>query len=776
MTDTAQFRHLRAAASLLPLLALLSCANVQDKPAANAVTPGKSTAEPQTPATPAKPANEQKPESAKIFKGSGVMIKAPQPEKPLAAGGNTSLNFEAADIRDIAKTVLAEILKESYIVDPKVTGSISFRTTRPLPKEALLPTLETILRMNGIVMIKENGIYKIMPAANAKGSLSPRLGGPLNGFTLQVVPLKYAGARELAKILEAIAPDPSSIKVDELRNLLILAGTQNELQHMLDTVEMFDVDWLAGMSIGLFTLQSADVKSVDTEINKIFNDKTMNPLAGAVRMIPLERLNAFVIISPQAHYLEQAKLWLERLDRAGGEGGGSRLFVYHVQNGKAEQLAELLNQTFGGNKNQTATRPAPTLATGLTPTETRTGTGLNSMQNNRAGFGTTATTPLNNQQALNTPITGSTLSITDDSGKPASEVRVVADKENNALLILANSAGYEKIETALKKLDVAPRQVLIDVTIAEVTLTDDLQYGIEGMFTKGDRKTGILDTGSTSGINRLSPGFSYAITKPGSTALQAVFNIMSDVTKANILSSPHLMVADNQTAKIQVGDSVPTLTSTTSNLGVSTTTGAVVTNTTQYIDTGIMLTVKPRINAGGLVNLELSQEVSLATAAAKDAAIASPTISKRTLQTQVAVQSGDTMVLGGLIRDESSRGSHGLPILSEIPIIGGLFGNQSIGGRKTELILLITPRVVNNTVQAVQITQELERKMGQAKSLLECGTSNVFGYTTRGGLWCLQPGRFDGAIDKMKEPGADGRPVYLNERPSDMSAPIAPQP
>lgn len=718
---------------------------------------------------------DKKPDNVKIIKGSGVLLKPPAPPKELA-GGTTSLNFEAADVRDIAKTVLAEILKENYIVDPKVGGTISFRTVRPLPQEALLPTLETVLRMNGIVMIKENGIFKIMPAASARGSLSPRLSGAaLPGFTLQVVPLKYVGAREMAKILEAIASDPAAVKTDEIRNLLIVSGTQNEIQHMLDTVEMFDVDWLSGMSVGLFILQSADVKTVDAELNKILGDKATNPLAGALRVIPLERLNGFVIITPQPHYLEQAKLWLERLDRAGGTGG-ARLHVYKVQNGKAEHLADLLNQTFGRGQATPSRTTTPTLAPGLAGTEIRSSStpgisGFGTMGSGTAGLGTggfgtvgvggstfggTTAGTTTRPGGAPMPAIGTTLSITDESGSPASEVRVVADRENNALLILANAAGHEKIEAALKKLDSAPRQVLIEVMIAEVTLTDELKYGVEWALTSGNRKSFQLDLGA-AGIGKLTPGFSYALANATGTGIKAVLNALATNDKINVLSSPHVMVADNQTAKIQVGDSVPIQGQQTITTG-----GAAVVSSVQYLDTGIILSVTPRINASGLVNLDIAQEFSI-PGAINTALSNSPTISKRATKTQVTVQSGETMVLGGLISEKSTIGSGGLPFLSSLPLVGGLFGTTDRLTTKTELIVLITPRVAHNVAQAKAVSDELQRRMGDAKGLLDCGTSNILGMTSRGGLWCLQPRRFDGPIDKMMIEDEKGVPLYLKE-------------
>jgi general secretion pathway protein D len=573
---------------------------------------------------------------------------------------------------------------------------------------------------------------------------------------MQVVPLQFVGAREMAKILEGVAADPSLVKADELRNLLILAGTQNEIKHMLDTIEMFDVDWMSGMSAGLFILQSADVKSVEQEINKVFSEKSgsVSPLAGVVKLIPIERLNGFVIITPQPNYLEQAKIWLERLDRV-GTTGGTRLFVYHVQNGKAENLAELLNQMFGDQKSQTTPRstPAPTVAPGLTGTTLGTQTASTGMAT--TGFGSTIQAQRTATTTATAPAGGSNLAISGDGGGTTDQVRVVADPQNNALLILANSAGYEKIESALKKLDTAPRQVLIEVTIAEVTLKDELQYGIEWLFTNGARRSGKLDTG-TAGLSALVPGFSYVITSVTGDTIKSVLNMLAADNKLNILSSPHIMVADNQTAKIQVGDSVPTA-------GPQTVSGAgVVISSVQYLDTGVILSVTPRINASGLVNLDIVQEVSTASWTTTSG-LNSPVISKRSAKTAVAVQSGETMVLGGLMSEQNDNGSTGLPFLSSIPVLGGLFGTQSRKSTRTELVLMITPRVANNPNQAKALSDELRKKMGQAKDLLDCGTSNVFGYTTRGGPWCLQPRRFDGSVDKMFEFDDRGEATYLKE-------------
>lgn len=680
-------------AAFSALLAVSGCASIVDTPTVPtetstppsredvAATPesGTSTALASKPTV--KPAFEPK-----FFKGTGVFVN-PKPEQQKSdQGNNVSLNFEGADIREVAKTVLADILNESYIVDPKVSGTISLRTVRPLPKEALLTTLETLLKMNGASIVKENGIYKILPNNTLKGSISPRQGGKLSGYSVQIIPLQYVGAREMAKILEPFVAEGGIIRIDDVRNMLIVGGLQNEIAHIMDTVETFDVDWLSGMSVGLFTLQSADVKSVAVELDKILGEKSVGPLAGIIKMIPIERLNGFIIITTQPKYLDQAKLWIERLDRAGGTAAGEKIFVYQVQNGKAENLANLISQAFGGPAIATSQPKTNTasLAPGLTPTT------INSSA--QAGGAVTSAS------------SGST---------GAKGVRVIPDKDNNALLIVSDAGTYEIIEQALRKLDAPTRQVLIDVTIAEVTLTDDLKYGIDWTFMNGDRRTGTLDAGVT-GIGPITPGFSYVLRTAAAgegaiRTIQAALNMNATDSRVNVLSSPHIMVADNQQAKIQVGNSVPTPGQTlVSGTGPSIT-------STQYLDTGIILTVTPRISAGGVVNLDVQQEVSDASTATGATA---PTISKRTVKSIVTVQSGETTILGGLIKEDKGFSTDGIPLLSQIPVIGALFGSQGYKKAKTELVVLITPRIASNVSQAKAITEEFRKKLGGVEEMM----------------------------------------------------------
>ena len=643
----------------------------------------------------AKPKAAETQEKFKLYPGTGVFVKpapASLPDNGIQ-GDDVVLNFDGADLREVVKIVLVDIMKENYLIDPRVQGVVNIHSSSPIKRSSLLPTLEAVLRMNGASLVRESdGVYRVTPFATAiKGELTPQVGGmskPLpQGYSVQIVPLKYIAAREMVKILEPFTPEGGIVRVDDTRNMLFLGGNSPELRHLMETIDLFDVDWISGMSVGLFTLKSVDVKTASAEMDKLFGDK-QGPLAGILRIIPVERLNALLVITPQPAYLEQARLWVERLDRSGGSSGGARLYVYQVQNGRAEKMAALLSEAFSAKKASTPPTPAPTLAPGLAPAQISSAPGA-----------ANAPPAAASAKAESLPLSESTAA------------RIIADKDNNALLIMASPAEYEVIENALRKLDVVPRQVLIEVTIAEITLSDEFSFGLEWYFNNGAKGNGVLNTGSAP-IAPLSPGFSYTWLSPAGS-VRAVLNALASNSKLNIISSPHLMVSDNQTAKIQVGDRVPTV-SQTQSLGtaVTTTTGTTtgVISSVQYLDTGILLTVKPHINAGGLITMEISQEVSNASKT-QTSGIDSPTISQRSVQSTVTVQAGETMVLGGLISDSKSDGSSGLPLLSEVPILGALFGAQNIKKDRTELIMMITPKLVSNSQQAREITEEFRKKL-----------------------------------------------------------------
>jgi general secretion pathway protein D len=730
--------------SLLLSLVLVACATTKNREAAPAPPPAaKSTAPDSGTALSAAP--EKPPEQSRLYKGTGVLFQGqeeggavtPQPKPPPPPGPAVTLNFEGADIREVARNILGDILNESYTIDPAVGGTVTIRTTSGIPREALPATMEMLLRMNGATMTRQGGIWKILPAAAAvRGNVTPQLGASSRalqpGFSVVIVPLHYVGVRQMATLLEPFVKDQTTVRVDDLRNLLILSGTELELKHLLATVEMFDINWMAGMSAGLFTLQSADVKSVTAELDKALGTPDKSPLAGILRIIPIERMNALLIITPQPEYLEEAKKWIERLDKAGTDSAGVRFYVYQVQYSRAERIGPLLQQAFTGRVTQQPTPGAPTLAPG-----TPAGTIVSAPSYQAAPTSAVPVVPPTPAQTATQAASAAAAAAAATRAVAAGEggigvirnVQVVADKDNNTVLIVATPTEYAVIEAALKKLDVPQRQVAIEVTIASVVLGDSIQFGVEWLFKgaapSGRGAGGLFNnttafnpgapatTTSTTATNNpalsLAQGFVYLINNanfPG--GIQAVLHVLDTYGNTKVISNPHLAALDNQKATIKVGDRIPICQQAFVGTTVGTTNA--VTTTSQYIDTGVLLQVTPHINAGGLVTLDVQAEVSTpgAISASCDQP---PTIATRSVQTLVAVPTGQTMVMGGLISEDKENSSKGLPLISRVPILGGLFGNQNLTSNRTELVLFITPRVVDNEADIGRVIDDMRRKM-----------------------------------------------------------------
>jgi general secretion pathway protein D len=699
-------------------------------------------------------------ETTKVFKGTGVLVKGQQPGGALpaassgavASGPSVTLNFEGAELREVIRNILTDILGESYTIDPAVGGTVTIRTTSGIPREALPATLEMILRSNGATMIKEGSIWKVVPAATAvRGNITPQLGNSSRaltpGYGVQIVPLKYVGVRQMMTILEPFQKDATTIRADDLRNLLIVSGTELELRHMLETIDMFDVNWLAGMSVGLFTLQSADVKTVVAELDKAMGPADKSPLAGILRIIPIERMNALLVVTPQPAYLEEAKKWIDRLDK-GDAGGGVRFYVYQVQNSRAERIGPLLQQAFTGRTTQQTTAGPPTLAPGTPAGTIVSPPSYQAQPSSAVPVPAQPQTTIVQQQGTQPPPGGPVAQAVaralantpvgaDGSVGVVRNVQVVADKDNNTVLIVATPAEYAVIEAALKKLDVPQRQVLIQLTIAEVTLTDDLTFGIDWLFRGGapsgrgsggnfnstktpfnpqptPTATGTTTATSVAGLV-LQSGFNYILNNamfPG--GVQAALHLLDSYGSTRVISNPHLSALDNQKATIKVGDRIP-INQQTFVGGTTGTVNNAVTTTSQYIDTGVLVQVTPHINAGGLVTLEVNAEVSNPGNPANPGD--APPISTRSVQTLLAVPSGQTMVMGGLILETKQNTSNGLPLISRVPVLGGLFGNQDLKNNRSELVLFITPQVLESESDYQRVIEDLRRKMEQIEDV-----------------------------------------------------------
>ncbi len=656
-------------------------------------------------------AKTPEPEDAKsqaprhVLRGSGRFLnKAPRRARAFEGkGGGITLNFVNAEIAEVVRAVLGGILKRNFVVDSSVKGSITLQTSRPIPRAAVLTALESALDVAGVAMVPSAGIYRIVPRAKA-----PRQGGPTTiagdgpglraGFAVRIVPLKFVSAVEMEKILKPLAFKGTIVRVDSSRNLLILAAPAPEIRALEDMITVFDVDWLAGLSLAMIPLEYVNPEVLVKEIAEVLGKDKDNPLKGVLRFVPMTRLNSVLVITTQAAYLRRAENIIAKLDQ-GGSGTERQLFVYRVQNADAGEIANTLGQLFG------ATGKAPSdlrgaLAPQLTPARVKikpySQTSSTASQPAKPqGQGTAGTRMGGMAGAPGKPPPKTAAAFTIDG---ADQIRVVADKTNNAILVWATPVDYRMVVSVLRKLDQVPLQVLIEATIAEVTLNETLRYGVQWFLRQGNSEL-TLSSGTTSSILPTFPGFSYFLTGPD---VKAVFDALETVTDLNIISSPQLMVLDNQTAELTVGDQVPVLTQ-------SFTTGDSVTESVEYRDSGIILSVTPRVNSGGLVTMKIEQEVSLIVKTAVPTL--TPTIQQRRISSTVAVQSGETVVLGGLIQDTRDNKEFGIPILRDIPILGFFFGGKESDKKRTELLVLITPRVVRSQREMRRVTEELRKRL-----------------------------------------------------------------
>lgn len=684
------------------------------------------------------------PPKPEIQLGTGKFIDEAAARRTPAAPsgeGQVDFNFENNPIQAVVKAILGDLLQENYTIAPNVGGTVSFSTAKPIRSDQAMSVLEMLLSWTGNTLIHKDGRYTVLQIKDAlPGNLTPRITPPkaAQGYSVVVFPLRYVSPTEMAKLLKPYAKADAFINVDTSRSMLVMAGTAAELQNYAQTIDIFDVDWLKGMSVGVFTLRNTEVTTLLPELEKVFGAAGESPLAGMFRFIPIERSNAIIAITAQPEYLRQAEDWLRRLDRAGDEST-TQLFVYDVKNIKSVDLADYLNQIFLGSSSSGGSRRTSTsggVAPGLSSATVGGGGGGFGRMSSRSSRRTPqAAAPAAQPGAPATPAaTGAT------AGRADSDMRITAIEENNQILVMATPFEWDSMQSAIRRLDIAPLQVHIETKILEVTLTGDLQYGVQWWFAglrgKGyegldydvltpldrqDRQRSAL--GGNIPSKDITTFWSFLNSK-----YQVALSALEKSGQAKVLSAPSLMVINNQEAEINVGEQIPITQTYITGIGLpSTGTNGSLSNTSsgygsvQYLDTGVRLRVKPRVNPGGLVYMEVSQEVSSPGAVA---AGENPPINTRNLDTQIAVQSGESVLLGGLIKETKNDGVTGVPGLSRVPLLGKLFSTTSEATNRTELIVLITPNVVTNTEEAREVTEQyklqfrglepLEKKMKEA--------------------------------------------------------------
>lgn len=636
----------------------------------------------------------------------------------IARPGPVSLNFPSVEVQAFAKAVLGGVLGLPYAVDPSVHGVVTLVTARPVAKADVLPMVEEALKTSGLALEPRGGVYTILPISEAK-TRAPVLGAEQPGYGNETLTLHFANPVELKKLVDPILPGVIT-SVDVATGSMMISGETGQRRAARELVQQFDMDWLKGMSFALFVPKNTDARLIAPELEKLINAEG-STVTGLVRLIAMERLNGIIAIAPKAQYLEDVRRWVDVLDRE-GESSERRLYVYRVQNGRASDLANVLIAAFGGSPGSAAGSASSKRGLNTMQGGGYGGSGSNSGLTPTAG----AASPSLSSASLapTAAATGQTLPGQSPTAVAKTGLRaaagdslvITADEVNNAVVANATPREFALIEDALRKLDITPLQVVIETNISEVTLNDALQYGTQWFFENGRNKFALTQSLTSTAPIQTFPGFSYSLLN-GAGGIKATMNALSTVTHVEVLSSPNLMVLNNQTASLEVGDQVPVSTgSAISTVGSN----APIVNSVDYRDTGVILQITPRVNDSGLVLLDISQEYSQVdntTPASTQNPIDSPVISERKIISSIAVQDGQTVAIGGLIGDDITKTRNGVPILSAIPVLGALAGSRNNTRVRTELLVLLTPHVIRNAADAQAITDELKQKIKSIQPL-----------------------------------------------------------
>jgi general secretion pathway protein D len=662
-----------------------------------------------------------------------------------------SLDFADTDVREAVAQILGTMLGLNYAIDPAVKGTVTLRTSRPLTAAQLLPALETILGGVGAALVHTEGLYHVVPAATAGGA------GAL------VVPLNYVSADELAKVLQPIAGANAKVAAEPELNAILVSGDPSQVQSLVELIRSFDTDALAGQSYAVMPVASGSAKDFADAMTAAFRGKEGSGLGGMVRVVPLPRMNAVLVVSPQENYITAARRVFAVIE--GQRRTTVRVWhAFYLQNSNANDIAYTLQMAFTPN-NVTAMPESAMqgngagggyagrggIGSGITAGGPggggaaggigaggigaggigAAGIGAGGIGGGAGGLGSGLGTgaigganPLapvgqggaNAAQAgpAANPLLGG-LEPTAQGSENENAMRILPNAQNNAVLVYGTEQEDETVAAMLRKIDITPMQVRIDATIAEVTLNDNLQYGTQFFFKSGGIN-GILNN-ATQAVTAVSntvlgtsfPGF--LVSGSGQGGAPFAISALQAVTKVNVLSSPQITVVDNQPARLQVGALVPYLTASSQS---TLTANAPVINSIAYQPTGVIMEVTPRVNSGGQVTLDISQEVSEVDNTPNTTGINSPTFNERSITSRVVVQDGQTIGLAGLIQDNSSHGNQGIPWLKDVPLLGALAGTQTNTRQRTELLVLLTPHVIRDQTDARSLTEDLRTALPAA--------------------------------------------------------------
>lgn len=677
---------------------------------------------------------------------------APAGGNPGAVLSNTpnpgvTLKFDNADIYEVIQVVLGEVLKLDYVIDPTVQGRVTLKSTGAISMADIYSTLETALAASNISIVRQGKIYKVLRDTNAVRDSGIGQGvGPASSV-MQIIPLQFVQANQLANTLRGFVGAQAAITNDPSNRYLIVVDRAANVEKIVEMVKTLDSDYVSQVQIKLFPLAHSEAADVAKELDAIFKTSGIFNKAGTdankTYFLPVARMNAVMVAAANPALLQTAEQWIKTLDAEPRNGLGSFVHVYPVANGNAANLASLVTQIFGGSA--PTQNNANTGASGLpsaSGTAFGSATGATGTNTGLAGAAT-GTNNQNNSSAARTIERGNTPSQGTTGTAPGlgGSVQVIADTETNTLIVRASPQDYQQVRKVLERLDSSPRQVMVQVMVAEVTLTDALQYGVEwwiksALSTGGKSWPGFLGlegpiapttalttaaaTAITPAVSGAGSGLNYAVFGSAGQVI-GLLNVLGKDTNVNVLSTPHVLASDGKVAKIEVGNEVPIITQTVSTPSSSLLSSSQfsTSNSVQYRPTGILLEVKPSITSTGRVTLSIAQEVSSLGGNVSAGGALYPSFQKRKVTTDATIEDGKTIMLAGLIEERRDDTINGIPFLKDIPVVGGLFGNTNKSKTKTELLITITPYIVNNREEADRLAGTFQESLQKLRVMLQ---------------------------------------------------------
>jgi general secretion pathway protein D len=665
--------------------------------------------------------------------GTGVEASAMPNGRVVAPADGVDINFENADIGTVARTLLGDTLGVSFVVDPRVQGNVTLSSNGPIARRDVLPVFESVLRMSNAALVREGNLVKILPVPEATGAGPVTLGGGEPGFGVSIVPLHYTSAPTIAKAVENFVTRPGAVRVDQARNLLLIQGTTSERRDALVVISTFDVEWLRNQSVGIYPLKSTTPETMIHELEKVFDVADGGQGQGVIRFQPVARMNAVMAVTRSEKLLERATQWVQRLDRS--DSSGTTVRIYQLNFGNATKIAKILNDIFVGRSGTSAETPANQLAPGTNATASRLDAlsaggagapaGGASSSSASAPAGQSMGSDSNSKASISTAFGSFAERWNQDDNNAGGQngstqrgvmqnVRITANTADNTIVVYSNQEDYRTIEHALGQLDRPQLQVAIDAMVAEVSLNDQLQYGVQYFLTSSavgagsnQGSAGLLNAATSAAqtalLARVLPGFNLLLGSEANPRL--IINALDTVTTTKVLSAPSLVVTDNQPAILEVGQDVPITTGSATVLSTSNT----VVNTIDMRSTGIILKVLPHVHPNGSIELELEQEVSAVVPT--QPSTLTPTITERRVHSTVRMTSGQTVLLGGLISENNETTKAGMPVIDQIKYLGDLLSNKSDLRNRTEIIIFVKAQLIRNGFDAQKVSEEFRERL-----------------------------------------------------------------